>query len=648
MELQEALNEEPSSSKKLPDIISSHNSDEPSRSQKAPVGEPEQSEQTEYFCSIDPEEIPAVPEKKFLTRVKPEDDMKNTDKDAAEEKDLRSRGKSQSNDSSRREKKKEGEWRIGKDGMKIKGRGTMRFNPYTDRERSVTPPHWKNSWPRNRSDDRGRDKKDNKEENAEKKDRLSAFERLTMAARKDRSERPEMTREPKAFRSSDKGFEKFYRQKEEERREMVKVRAAKKRRSKSGEATRETQGEEKSEAIEEKLMQTLSERIQTEIKDEPFDQNISRSVEPRREDFRRRPVSLRDPIPFRPISPKRPKQEFIDPGMVRSHGLMDPNERTRRLPSHGDDARPRSRSPGELRHPMSGRTDIYRSSKKRRERDNRSPEARSKQRPTEEPNSGLKGDIDMSWHIDKSISERFKAIANYSITEEVLDTRSIIEKTSRVEAVDANRNKDEGKVDIRSSKRSRERKERSKSRDRKEKRRSPNVVEKSKSARAVEKIEPSKTESKHTSSKREKSDKDVRKTSKDTELRVHSKNNDEKIKEPVRERNRSKSKSPRNKDKIAKSRSRSRNKSPKRQESSRSPVKRANRSRSRSREKPRRKDLSPRGREKKETRSNRSRSRDRKGKESQRNDSKRDKGKGDRKREKSSSPEDLFGLSKLV
>ena len=619
MALQETIDDEqPSSSKKLPDIISSHNSDEPSSrtndNKERDNTQPEVAEPTEYFCSIDPEEIPPVPEKKFLTRVKPEDDMKDKDKDAVDENAENVRSLSRPADKESKESKKrgkEGEWRIGPDGMKIKGRGMMRFDPRMSRERSVTPPHWRNTHyysnpkrapqerreygrheenPERRHDraERGGGSKD------ESRDRLSAFARLEKFRKAER----DAARED-GPRERNYAFDKFYRQKEEERLELLKTRPRK--RSKGREETEDQstgtsdqfQRSTMPPEVEEKVMKTLSERIAAEM----MNSRVSGDYHPKNRGY-----SSRDPIPFRPRSPKKVKNESGGGPETR---IDDEIEDGQLVPGSKEESQ-RHRRSRENR-------DDDRGTRKRgnRDRTGKSPEQNSPKKK-EKTNSNPANEDEISWRIQKSISERFKAIANYSDVPVANSKSQNSAGTKPRREIDHGASKNSAR---KGTDRSFDRNNRSRSRDKKAKKNSP--IRDSKREKSTEK-EQSKTTGKAEKKPERKVDppKEAPKRSRKSNSR------ERKVERANKSKSRSKEKGTKSKD-------------------SQSPVKRRNRSRSRSAENNNREKSS------RDAKSKRSRSRDRGARKTSPQRKARPE-KSSRKREKSSSVEDLFNLSALV
>ena len=354
---------------KLPDIISSHNS----KPDKNASVTNEDEGAVPYFCSIDPDEIPSIPDKKFLTRVAPEDDLKDRDKDDVdpENDDRNSAGK---------EKRKK-EWRIGPDGMKIKGRGTMRYNPYADRERSITPPHWKNNTsfrPMKRNlpdskDDKGDLFTDNG--NADNLNVLRA--KRNRSREKDRSDRTQ---------ERNTRFDKFYRMREEERLHNYNYSRSRRKHADREEEAHPQENNEigqssqhVSSVIEQRLIDTISQRVKTEMNEDTGPPEEGECL---------------DPIPFRPRSPKRKKKERKD---SEEGTYMNANDDERR--------------PSEKSSPRKSR-----GSRKSKSR-SRSLHSGERKSITVKNEGDSKSRAIISKSIEASISERFKSIANYSLND---------------------------------------------------------------------------------------------------------------------------------------------------------------------------------------------------------------------------------------
>ena len=366
---------------KLPDIISSHNSKAEKSDKNVDDGA------IPYFCSIDPDEIPAIPDKRFLTRVNPEDDMKDRDKDAVDLKDDETQG----SEGSKKEAKKK-EWRIGPDGMKIKGRGTMRYNPLTDRGRSITPPHWKdNRFMNRRNTAQTSLTKENKGDLFSDNSYPDSKQNLGVKSKRNRSKSRSRDKDKERNKERNTRFDRFYRMKEEERLQSYSYRKSQRKPSEdeetgvgSKERKKNDSNYKVSSAIEQRLLETISKRVKTEMYEDTGQPEEGECL---------------DPIPFRPRSPKRKKRE-----RKNTEELKDQK--------HNDGF-----SPTESRSRQTGKS---RGSKRSR--------SRSHPIKREASNDGAA----ISKSIEDSISERFKSIANYSF-DDIMSSRNakVEDKESR-------------------------------------------------------------------------------------------------------------------------------------------------------------------------------------------------------------------------
>ncbi|XP_043192434.1 peptidyl-prolyl cis-trans isomerase G-like, partial [Amphibalanus amphitrite] len=92
--------------------------------------------------AIDPDEIPAVPENRFLERSgggRPDRDRPDRDRG---DRDRPDRGDRDRGDDSRSRQRRRSRTEI-RAGKKVKGRGFLRYDPEMARSRSRTPPHWR-------------------------------------------------------------------------------------------------------------------------------------------------------------------------------------------------------------------------------------------------------------------------------------------------------------------------------------------------------------------------------------------------------------------------------------------------------------------------------------------------------------------------
>ena len=96
------------------------------------ISKPEEIE-ADYFCSIKPDEVPPIPENKFLMRGAPES--------TASKKEQETKPDEKQNDHRDRDRAEQKKYKDAV-GRKVKGRGALRYNGRS-RSRSRTPPHWR-------------------------------------------------------------------------------------------------------------------------------------------------------------------------------------------------------------------------------------------------------------------------------------------------------------------------------------------------------------------------------------------------------------------------------------------------------------------------------------------------------------------------
>jgi len=96
---------------------------------------PKLEEDDQYFCSIKADEVPQIPENKFLLRRAPEPAAPKNEQEST---------KPKQDEKEHDRNRDRGEHRNYKDavGRKVKGRGALRYNGRS-RSRSRTPPHWR-------------------------------------------------------------------------------------------------------------------------------------------------------------------------------------------------------------------------------------------------------------------------------------------------------------------------------------------------------------------------------------------------------------------------------------------------------------------------------------------------------------------------